>query len=176
MERNHKPNKGKQPFCWLEKPKLLMIDDIFSENTGLGNIESARSIYLALAEIASDNERDDRLEISQAAIARRAGLSVSTVKRILPVFARLGLVKIKRNSINGMETRSIYTLVRGALAHGELALAQAAKIKRATSEECTEECFEGTARNKDKRVSSTCNSSLAGKGNGFNQEKDEYEW
>jgi DNA-binding MarR family transcriptional regulator len=103
-----------------------MIGDVFSESTG--SVNSARSLYLALAEIASD-KRSDTFDASQSEIAHRAGLSVASVKRILPVFRRLGLIKIKRNSINGIETRSTYTLIRGALAHGELALAQEPKTK-----------------------------------------------
>jgi hypothetical protein len=60
MKRNRSPDKNKrrEPFCWLEKKKLRMLEDIFSENTGIGSLECARSVYLALAEIASDNERD----------------------------------------------------------------------------------------------------------------------
>jgi DNA-binding MarR family transcriptional regulator len=150
-----------------------MINDVFSARTG--RADAPRSIYVALCEIASDKQ-SDKFDVSQSEIAHRAGLSVASVKRILPVFVRLGLIKIKRNSINGIETRSTYILVRGALAHSEPALAQELKIKRATLEECTEECFEGTARKKTKGVNSTCGSSLAGKRNGFNQERGEYEW
>ena len=65
-----------------------MIADVFSESIGSISINSARSAYLGLAEIASDKQRD-RFDASQAEIAHRAGLSVASVKRILPVFKRL---------------------------------------------------------------------------------------
>src|SRR5436305_8286218 len=153
-----KPSK-REPFCWIEKPKLRMIGDVFSENSG--SVKSARSVYLALAEIASDKQRDT-FDANQQEIATRAGLSVPSVKRLLPVFRQLGLIKIKRNSINGFETRSTYTLVRGyAVAHGEPALAQHLKTKRATEEEFSEETFERTARKEKSVSSSTCGSSLA---------------
>ena len=83
-----------------------MIGDVFSQKPGsINSASSARSLYLALTEIASDRQ-SDRYEASQPEIAIRAGLSVSTVRRILPVFGQLGLVKIKRNSFNGIETTS----------------------------------------------------------------------
>jgi DNA-binding MarR family transcriptional regulator len=157
-DNNSKTQSKREPFCWIEKRKLRMIADVFSEGTG--SVNSARSLYLALAEIASDKQRD-RFDASQAEIAHRAGLSVASVKRILPVFRRLGLIKIKHNSTNGIQTRSTYTLIRGALAHGELALAQQPKTKRATEEESSEETFEGTARMKKAVSSSTCDNSLA---------------
>jgi DNA-binding MarR family transcriptional regulator len=193
MKANDEQPESKQskrdPFCWIEKQKLRMIGDVFTENTGLASIESARSTYLALAEIASDNERDDNLDVSQHAIARRAGLSVSTVKRILPVFKRLGLIKIKPNSINGLQTRSTYTLIRGALAHCAPTLAQDAKTKRATSEESLEESFEGKEAARKKKEGEACGRSLAAdqrdltarskpspNGEGFNPKSGEYEW
>lgn len=181
MQHNKSPNESKrrkQPFCWIEKPKLRMIDDVFSENTGLGSLESARSIYLALAEIASDYGRDDNLEISQAVIARRAGVCVTTVKRILPTLVRLKFLKVKRNSVHGMMTRSTYTLVRGevALSNKRLALGKVTENGLATLEEHSEECFEGSARKTKKCVGNTCGNSLVGKGDGFNPEKGEYEW
>jgi len=103
-----------------------MIADVFAEN--FGSVNAARSIYLALAEIASDRQ-SDTFDASHAEIAHRAGLSVATVKRVLPTFRDLGLVVIKRNSINKIERPSTYTLIRGALAHHELALAQGTKNK-----------------------------------------------
>jgi DNA-binding MarR family transcriptional regulator len=174
VKRNHK-NQNRQAWCWLEKNKLRLLEDVYSENTGLGSLASARLIYLALAEIASDNERDDNFQVSQAAIAQRASRSVSTVQRTLKVFKQLGLVKTRRNSINGIETRSTYTLVRGALGNHDIALRQTSKIKRHTSEESFEESFEGTARKKTKGVSNTWDSSLAA-GNRNGEVEYERKW
>jgi hypothetical protein len=143
-----KTNSKREPYCWIEKRKLRMIGDVFSQKAGTSNsARSARSLYLALCEIASDKQSDTYDE-SQPAIAVRAGLSVATVKRLLPIFGQLGLVKVKRNFINGMETSSTYTIIRGPIAHHELALAQLPKTKRATEKESLEESFEGTARKK----------------------------
>jgi hypothetical protein len=170
MKRTVKPNessyegkKKKEPFCWIEKAKLRMIEDIFTENRGLGSLESARSIYLALCEIASDFGRDDNLEISQEAIARRAGLARSTANRILPVFARLRLIRIKGKAINGMRTRSIYTLVRGKLPLSvkQTTLSEATKTKRTVRKNSSKKASKGTARMANNVVSATCSTSLA---------------
>jgi hypothetical protein len=103
-----------------------MITDVFTEN--FGSASAARSIYVALTEIASDRQ-SDTFDASHAAIAHRAGLSVATVKRVLPIFRDLGLVVIKRNSVNRIEQSSTYTLIRVALAHHELALDHGTKTK-----------------------------------------------
>jgi hypothetical protein len=145
-DSNSKTNSKREPFCLVEKPKLRMIGDVFSQKAGsINSACSARSLYLAMCEIASDRQ-SDRYDESQPAIATRAGLSVATVKRILPVFRQLRLVKIKRNFINEMETSSTYTIIRGPLAHHELAPAHLLKSKRATEKEYVEESVEGTAR------------------------------
>jgi len=151
-----------------------MIADVFESTSG--SVNAARSIYLALAEIGSDRQ-SDTFDVSQAAIAHRASLSVATVKRILPTLRQVGLVTIKRNFVNGIETRSTYRIIRGALAHHERALAQPPKTKRATEEELSEESFEGTTRMKNVSGSNTCGSSLAGgSGSKFNPHSGEYEW
>ena len=127
----------REPWCWLEKRKLKMIADIFQSKKAA----AARSLYLALCETASDKQ-SETFETSQRDLAHRAALSISTVKRILPVLQQVGLVTITRKFENKIETRSVYTLIRGAVAHGEQALAQQSKTKRATEEESFEESFE----------------------------------
>ena len=101
----------------VEKQKADMITDVFTEN--FGSASSARSIYLALTQIASD-KHSNTFDASHAVIAHRAGLSVATVRRVLPIFDDLGLVVIKRNYVNNIEQSSTYTLVRASLAHHEL--------------------------------------------------------
>ena len=164
-------------FCVVEKAKLRMIEDIFTENTGLGSLESARSVYLALCEIASDFERNDNLEISQEAIARRTGLARSTVQRILPVFARLGLIRIKGNAINGMRARSTYTLVRGELPLSvkRTALTEVTENGSDSKKEYSEETFERPVSKTNTLASNTGDSSLAD-GSTFNPETGEHEW
>ncbi len=110
----------------VEKQKLDMIGDVF-ENCG-GSAAAARSIDLALTEIASD-WHSNTFDASQSEIAHRARLSVSTVKRVLPTFRELRLVVIKRNYVNKIEQSSTYTITRGALAHSELARVQPSKTR-----------------------------------------------
>ena len=170
---NQKSKRSKLPFCWIEKQKLRMINDVFSQKTG--RAEAPRSLYVALCEIASDKQ-SDKFNVSQAEIAQRAAMSVASVKRILPILQRLGLIKIQRNSINGIEVQSTYTLIRGALAHHELPLAHQRKSKRATKKEYFEECLEGKARKRNTLVSNTQDNSLADNGDGFNKENGEWKW
>jgi hypothetical protein len=163
----------REPYCWIEKRKLRMIGDVFSQKAAsINSASSARSLILALVEIASDRQ-SDKFDASQPEIAIRAGLSVSTVRRILPVFGQLGLVKIKRNSINGIETTSTYTIIRGPLAHHERAPVHLLKSKRATEKESVEESLEGTARMESVRGNrKTRNNSLAE----FDEKIGEDEW
>ena len=116
-----------------------MIAAVFESSKG--SVSAARSVYMALSEIASDKQRDT-FEASQAEIAARAGLSVPTVKRILPTLKEISLIAIQRNYFNKIETQSSYSVLRGAVAHGELAPVHPLKTKRATekeSKECSEE-------------------------------------
>ena len=149
-----------------------MISDVFAE--GAGSINAARSIYLSLAEIASD-KASDTFDASQADIGHRAGLSVATVKRILPLFRTLGLIKIKRNSIRGIETRSTYTLIRTALAHHEPALAQQPKTKRATLEESTKKGTKREEARMEKRDEAEVRSLADGRST-FDPETQDYKW
>ena len=169
---SHERKTKKLPYCWSEKARLRMINDVFSGKiSGKQAGTTARSIYLALCEIASDKQKD-RFDVSQAEIAHRALVSTASVKRTLPVFRRLGLVKIKRNSFNGIETRSTYTLVRGAASsHRASASSPACNkvsyVRRISSKKASK----GTARMANNVVSATCSTSLA---DGSNREK-EYE-
>src|SRR5438445_5125340 len=134
-----------------------MIGEVFSEKAGRSS--SARSLYVALTEIAADRQ-SDRYAASQPEIAIRARLSVATVRRLLPVFNHLGLVKIEHNSIRGIQTASTYTIIRGPLAHHERTPAHLLKTRRATKKESVEE---GTARRESVLGGrSTWGSSLAG--------------
>jgi hypothetical protein len=177
-ESSHELKRKKLPFCWQEKEKLRMIENIFTENAGLGSPESARSIYMALTEIASDFERDDNLEISQEAIARRACVCRATVNRVLPVFERVGLIKVKRNSVNGIKTQSTYTLVRGKIpmSNKRTTLSEATGKGCYSKKEYSEEASERSVSKTSKCVRNTCDNSLAGERDGFNKENGEYEW
>ena len=90
-----------------------MIGDVYGKAAA-----NARSVYVALTEIASD-KASDIYDASHSEIAHRAGTSVSTVQRILPTFVKLGKIKIRRNAFNGIQVRSTYTIIRRTPVHSE---------------------------------------------------------
>jgi len=110
MKENHE-NQERQikdaPFCWLHKEPLEMIAETFSESD---QAASARSVYLALTELASDNG-SERFTATKALIAHRACLSISTTERLLKGFEQLNLVAITRNRIGAWKQPNTYTLL-----------------------------------------------------------------
>ena len=100
-----------EPWCWLEKTKLRMLSDVFGEG-GCGSLVSARSVMLALSEIASDKQ-SDTFTAATSYIAQRAGVAVKTVKRMTKTFKKLGFVIIRPRSANGLKIANQYTLIRG---------------------------------------------------------------
>src|SRR5436190_17599694 len=93
------------PFCWQHKPVLKMIAETFSESD---QAASARSLYVALTELASDNG-SETFTARKALIAHKGGLSYSTVQRLLKGLEQLGLVRIEPGRINGqLKTANTY--------------------------------------------------------------------
>jgi len=45
----------REPWCWLEKKKLRTLSDVYGEGKH-GSLVAARSVILALSEIASDDK------------------------------------------------------------------------------------------------------------------------
>lgn len=87
-----------------------MITEAFSESN---QAASARSLYLALTELASD-EGSETFTVSKALISHKAGISVKTAERLLPGLESLQLVKIDRNTQPGagaIKAVSTYTLL-----------------------------------------------------------------
>ncbi len=84
-----------------------MITEYFSESD---QAASARSVYLALTELASDNG-GERFTATKALIAHRAGLSISTTERLLKGFEQKNLVAITRNRIGAWKQPNTYTLL-----------------------------------------------------------------
>jgi hypothetical protein len=105
-----KPSKGR-PWCWQEKDALTMITDTFSESD---QAASACSVYVALTELASDNGTET-FTAKKALIAHKAGVSVSTVARLLKGFEQLGVVKIGRGLVpavsGAIKSPNTYTLL-----------------------------------------------------------------
>lgn len=98
-------NKVELPFCWACKPALRRIRDAFDATH---NVSSALSIYLALCEIASDEE-SSRFITTQAYIAGKAGLkSVRTAGPILNVLQEIGLLQI---DVPPLRAPATYTLL-----------------------------------------------------------------
>jgi hypothetical protein len=98
------------PFCWQHKGTLKMIRDVF-EN-GHGHAALALCVYVALTELASDNQSETfSARISE--IARRAGVSYRTAFAFLKRFESVKLIAVKRLSVEGTKERlpSIYTLL-----------------------------------------------------------------
>jgi len=62
-------------------------------------VASARSVYTALTELASDSGREDFSE-TKALIAHKAGVSIKTAERVLNGLEELGLVTIERSLVN----------------------------------------------------------------------------
>jgi hypothetical protein len=101
----------REPFCWLEKRKLRIIADVFAEGR-LGALTSARSVYLALSEIASDRQ-NDTFTVATSYIAQRAGVTSKTVRRVIKILKWLVFVKIQGRSASGLKLAYEYTLIRG---------------------------------------------------------------
>jgi len=116
-----KPSKDR-PWCWCEKVAVKMITETFSESK---QSASARSLYLALCELASDKQ-SETFTANKALIAHKAGVSVSTAARLLNGLEELGLVKIDRNVAAGVfKAPNTYTLL--AIGHSDLSIGNGRK-------------------------------------------------
>jgi hypothetical protein len=116
----HKPDaRGKKPgnsrpWCWCEKAILRLITETFAESN---QAASARSLYLAMTELASD-QQSDVFTVPGALIAYKAGLSVRTVERLMHGLEHLEIVAVKRNiarptsgTAGAIKAASTYTLL-----------------------------------------------------------------
>ena len=135
-----------EPFCWLEKPKLRNIGDAFAEGK-IGSLAAARSVYLALSEIASDRQSDTFIAATLY-IAQRAGVTSKTVQRVTKVLRRLGFLRMQGRSANGLKLANEYTLIRGNVSMGPIypSLGKTKEMSLPTREELSEESTESTAR------------------------------
>ena len=136
----------REPFCWLEKRKLRKIAEVFAEGR-LGSLVAARSVILALSEIASDKQ-SDTFAAATLYIAHRAGVTPKTVQRTIKTFKRLRFLHVQPRSENGLKVANEYTLIRGNVAMGLIypSLGKACKTGLRTREESSEELRESTAR------------------------------
>jgi hypothetical protein len=132
-----------------------MIGDVFTEGK-LGALGAARSVYLALSEIASDKQSDSFIAATSY-IAQRAGVTSKTVRRVITTLKKLGFVKMQPRSNNGIKLATEYTLIRGrhdpTMGKCDVTLSKADETHLPTREESREQFREGTARKEKESLS-----------------------
>ncbi len=80
------------PWAWLNKKALQLIPETFDL---VGQVASARSVYLALCELASDAQKET-FQATVREIGCRAGVSYGTAFKVLMRLEAVGLLGIKR--------------------------------------------------------------------------------
>src|SRR5260370_20152628 len=97
------------PWAWLNKKALQLIPETFDL---VGQVASARSVYLALCELASDAQKET-FPATVREIGCRAGVSYGTAFKVLMRLEAVGLLSIKRRDKQGSKERlpSVYTLL-----------------------------------------------------------------
>ncbi|MCC5805569.1 MAG: hypothetical protein JJU00_04490 [Opitutales bacterium] len=91
-------------FLWVNKAMMGRIRGYFD---GTCRCEGAISIYVALCEIASD-EQSETFEAIQGEIGMKAGVSAKTVGRLMPQLEKAGVVSVFERPL---KTPKIYTLL-----------------------------------------------------------------
>ena len=110
------------PFDWASKAAKRMIRQKVAD---MRNGASILGVYGALCELASDNQ-SEVFDAQHKEIADKALVSISTVKRALPVLEELVAVKITpndrpRSKLKAASTYTPYTLL--SIAHNGLSIA-----------------------------------------------------
>jgi hypothetical protein len=145
----------------------------------IGNLAAARSVYLALSEIASDKQ-SDTFTVATSYIGQRAGVTSKTVRRVIKILKRLGFLKVQGRSSNGLKSANQYTLVWSNHSIGPIypSLGKTKEITLPKKEECTEESRESTARNGKEMLSSNNNDIEIDERTGerFNKRNGEFIW
>lgn len=120
------------PFSWVSRAASRRLADHFSG----GGLAQARSIYLAVAELASEAYAgaERRLPASVLAVAERAGVDSATVKRYSPRLAEAGLL---RRECEGRGKRSTWVLIEPKVVQGAPGSTEEKVVHRAPGEETT---------------------------------------
>ena len=91
------------PWCWLGKSALRHINKTIDN---IGEVASARSVYVALAQIASD-ESKETFTTTVAHIANVSGIKDRTVRKRLQDLEKLGLIYTKRTALKAPSEYSL---------------------------------------------------------------------
>jgi hypothetical protein len=169
----------REPFCWLPKRQLRKIAEVFAEGK-IGTLVAARSVFLALSEIASDKQ-SDIFTAATSYIAQRAGVALKTARRMIKIFKQLGFLKVQPRSANGLKIASEYTLIRSNASMGLIypSLSKDPETRLPTIEESDEQFREGTARKGEAEVLATDENNTVihqRTGEQFNRRTREFEW
>lgn len=168
----------REPFCWLEKEKLRILSQVFGEGKH-GSLSAARSVVLALSEIASDKQ-SETFVASVSYIAQRAGVTSKTVRRMTTTFKKLGFLTMRSRSIAGLRASHEYTLIRGKsqLRFVYPSMWKPPKNRLRTREESGEESTESTARTGNKTFEANQKEIVIDPETGeqFNTRTGEYNW
>jgi hypothetical protein len=92
-------------FCWVQKTVLRRIREAFDSS---GDAASAQCVYLALAEIASDFQKDE-FQATHGYIVQKSGLGRRTVQYRLKELSEIGLISI---STPKLKTACTYRLIQ----------------------------------------------------------------
>ena len=152
-----------------------MIDEVFDASN---DVASARSVYLALTQIASD-EQSETFTRRIREIALTAAVSYRTTFHMLKRFEVLYIVRVKRNYVAGTKENapSTYTLCNGCItlcnSRIQASLPRVQKNLRtgtARRGKSLEESVQGTVHGKNViNTSTTCST-----GESFDEETGEY--
>lgn len=96
-------------WAWQDKAALRRIREAFDASN---DVSSALAAYVALTEIASNEQRDE-FTTTHAWIARTSGLSVRTVQSRIKVLAEIGLVEVITPALRAPSTYRLLALGNG---------------------------------------------------------------
>ena len=166
------PGDEKRPFGWYEKAARRLIREMFDATN---NVATALEVYTALTEIASDKQ-SSTFTATHDYIGAKSGVNARTIRRILPTFAKLGLVARRQNYKNGIRGPITYTLLKVnkiPLGHNVLALGHGVfHASCPTSEESSEKSSEESTKESAVEREKKPNSKSDGQPNGKNDDVD----
>jgi len=151
-----------------------MIGDAFSEGK-IGALGAARSVYLALSEIASDRQ-SDTFTVATSYIAQRAGVTSKTVRRVIVTLKKLGFVKIQPRSANGLKLATQYSVIRSTMGKLDPSMSKAREARLPRREQLFEQSSKVQHVSKKKVLHRNNGSVCAKTGKRIDPETGEYEW